>query len=141
AEFVGLSDHATGSQAAAGQHRTEGLGMMTPAAAGIELRRTPELCGHHHQRRIQQPIALEVLQQRRKRLIKVLNQEVLLQLSLIVSIPTRPVEEVEIERHLDKTHARLDQTARQQTPLSELPSIRLPERRGLPLEIENIQEA
>ena len=58
AEFIGFSDDFTRAQAASGEHSTEGNGLMTAPAAGIELRGTAELGGDNDESAIEEFVAL-----------------------------------------------------------------------------------
>ena len=121
--------------------RAEGSGLMAAAAAAVELRRTSELGGDHHQRGVQQFRLLQIVQQRREGLIQILNQQVLLHLRGVVRIPTGAVEEVQIERDLDEADAGLHQSAGQQAALAELAAVGLAQSRGLALQIEDVQKS
>ena len=47
----------------------------------------------------------------------------LILLTFVMSIPAGAVDEIEIVRYLDKPHAGLDKTSRQQTALAELTAV------------------
>ena len=78
---------------------------MAAAAAGVELRRPAELGGHDDQRLVEQLVLFQVDDQRRQRLVELLDQLVLLELAFVVRVPAGAVDEVQVGRHLDEPHA------------------------------------
>ena len=65
----------------------------------------------------------QVDDQRRQRLVELLDQRVLLQDAVVVNVPAGAVEEVEVVRDLDEPHARLDQPPGEQAALAELAAV------------------
>ena len=78
------------------------------AGAVLAQRRTAELADPHHQRRIEQAAAFEILQQRRDRLIG--HQRIVGQLGVEVAVMV-PGSVIEV----DEAHAALDKPPSQQT--------------------------
>src|SRR5204862_1294840 len=83
----------------------------------------------------------EILQQGRESAIQILNQQMLLLLRRVVRVPSRAVDEVQIEGDFHEPDAGLHQAPRQQTALAELAAVRFAQDRRLPLQIEYAQEA
>ena len=112
ADLIGDANRLPRTQPATRQHHAECLGLMSASAAAVELRRPSEFGGNHHQRRIQQFILLQILQQRGECLIQILNQQMLFYLAVVVCIPAASVQEIQVERDFDKSHAGLHQPPR-----------------------------
>src|SRR5688572_10092419 len=96
---------------------------MPPSATAVEVRRPPELARDHDQRSIEQSFVAEIFDQAGERGVEFRDERVLLFDSGVMDVPARAVDEIQIVRHLDETHAALDEPARQQTSLPELTAI------------------
>ena len=97
--------------------------LMAASAAAVEFRRPAEFGGDDDQRLIQQPLLFQIRDQRRDGGVQLLDQLVLLEDALVVDIPAGAVEEVQVVRHFDESHAALDQSAAQQAALAELAAV------------------
>ena len=75
---------------------------MAASAEAIELGRTAALSCHHDEGRVEGLEFFEILDQRCHAFVEILNEQVLLQYSLLVNVPPGAVEEVEIEGNLDR---------------------------------------
>ena len=64
----------------------------------------------------------------------------LVPLAVIMSVPTGPVDEIQIVRDFDEPHATLDQPPRQKTPLAELAAVGFSELIRLGFQLEYIHE-
>ena len=78
---------------------------MPPSTAAIKGSGSSKLGSHHNQRLIQKLVFFQIQNHGRYGTIQFLNQDMLIQLPLIVRIPASAVDEVQVERHLDKPHA------------------------------------
>src|SRR6185503_13346795 len=113
AVVVGLAERNSGLDSAAREPDREASRMMiAPVIVGGQLAlavdRPAELAAPHHQRVLQQPALLQILNQRGARLIGVAALPGYLLGQIVVLVPST-VEE------LDETHAALGQAPRQQT--------------------------
>src|SRR5688572_33173563 len=59
--------------------------------------------------------------------------------TLFRSVPAGAVDEVQVRRCLDVSHARLHESPRQQAALAELVAVAIAERVGLALQIEDVR--
>ena len=89
AELVGLPNAHPSLDAATGHPHREAVGVVIAAGAlGIFRRRLPaELPPPDHERAVEEPRTLQILQQRRDRLIGVAGVEVVVLLEIPVGIP------------------------------------------------------
>src|ERR1051325_5760513 len=100
---------------------------MTAPTAGVKLARPAKFRGYDHQRLLKQFAPLHIQDQRGQSPIQILNQQMLLELPFVVSIPTRAIEEIQIEGNFNKSDAPLHQSPRQQASLSKLRPVRIPQ--------------
>ena len=85
-------------ESSTGEDQTESRSLMTPSAPVVELGGTPELGADCHQCLIEQALLFQIANQRGQGGVEFLNQNVLIELSLEMSIPTRAVDEIEVVR-------------------------------------------
>ena len=99
-------DAAVVADAAAEQHRRPGPREVIAASAVVDARRAAKLAHPDHQRIVQQTALVQIVQERRQRLVK-RRQQVLLQVDEcpLVRVPRLLVAEV----HLDHPHASFEQ--------------------------------
>ena len=97
--------------AAAGQHHAEHLGPVVAAGVGVDLRRPAELRRNHDQRRIEQPAAVQVADQRGEGLVEAGNWPRHAVLDAAVHVPAAVGQ-----RH--EAHARRHQPPGHQHPLA-----------------------
>ena len=99
------------TQATAREHHRERSGLMPSSPTGVESGWPTKFSCDHDQGLIEHAARLQIVDQARKCSIQLVDQHMLFQLPLIVSIPTGPVHKVQVVRNLDETHSAFDQTA------------------------------
>ena len=110
-------------EAAAGEDHREGRALVAATALGVEFRRTAELGGDDDEGLVEHAGALEVFDQAGEGIIELADEDVLVVDAVIMHIPTRAVDEVEVVRDFDKAHAALDEATSEQAALAEFAAV------------------
>src|SRR5262245_8129836 len=111
--------------------------MMATSATSVELRRAAKFASDHDQRFLEQLFLFKIDDKRRQGLIELLDQGMLPENAVVVYVPAGAVEEIEVVRDLDKSHARLDQSPREQASLAEFAAIRVAQAAWLLAQLKN----
>ncbi len=114
---------------------------MAATAAAVKLGGSTKLRCDDDQGGVEQSMPLQVRDQGCERLVKIPNQQMLAKLPVIVRIPSRTVEEVEVEGDFDEANAGLNEASRQEAALAELASVAFPEWGWLLGQVEDIEKA
>ena len=122
-ELVGLAISPAVPQSAAREHTRKRAALVSAPAATVELRRPAKLTRDHNQRLFEQPLRLQIRDQRGNSRVEITDETVLLFDTAIVHIPTGAVDEIQVVRYLDKTHPALHQPPCEQTALTKLPAV------------------
>src|SRR5690606_21295782 len=109
-----------------GEHHGEDAALVTAPAPAVEVPRAAKLRRDHDQRAVQQTPAFQVLHQRGESCVQLADEDVLLEMPLLVRVPARAVDEIQVVRDFNEPDAGLDQAPRQQAALAELAAIPLP---------------
>jgi len=126
---------------ATGERETEGGALMAATALAIELGGAAELGAERDEGFVEKTLFLQIDDERRERLIQILDENMLFFLTFVVGIPSGAVDEVEVVGNLDETDACLNEASCEKAALAELGAVGLTEFAGFFIEAEIFHEA
>ena len=96
AQVIGNSVGSVVLQPAAGQQQTEAAPLVSATSPTIVRSRPTEFCTDRDERFIQDALSFEVADQSRQCNVEFFNEQMLILLALVVSVPAGAVDEIEI---------------------------------------------
>ena len=127
-------------QPATGKQQAEATALMSAPAATVIRGGTSEFGADCDQRLIKDALLLKVDDQSRKSDVEFFDEQVLILLAFVVSVPARAVDEVQVVGDFNETNTGLDKTPGEQATLSKFATVSMTQIVGLVLQSEVAHE-